>query len=179
MSSQLLDCGVAEGFDGCLLDCPDHPFGLAVGPWVLWLGEAMLDAIACAGAPEDLADPGLRDALIAVDELDAVVCQDGLDPVGQGPDENLEEWGCGQLGSRGRCGRRPASRCGRPRSTGSLSRLRCSVRQYRCGSSRSRRQPLVAGGRGRSPGHRWKRRQDLVHSEPNRCATSGVTPGDD
>lgn len=35
------------------------------------LGKAMLDAVALAGAPEDVADPSLRDALIAIDEQEA------------------------------------------------------------------------------------------------------------
>ncbi len=88
-----------EGFDRCFLDRPDHSFGLAVGPWMIRFGEAMLDAIAMAGAPdEDVADPRLRDALITVNELDAIVGQNGVDPVGHGPDQNLEEGGGSQLG---------------------------------------------------------------------------------
>ena len=35
----------------------------------------MLDAIALAGASEDVTDPGLEDSLIAIDELDAIVEQ--------------------------------------------------------------------------------------------------------
>lgn len=58
-----------EGFDRCFLDCSDHSFGLAVGPGMIWFGEAMLDAVALAGALEDVADPDLRHLLIAIDEL--------------------------------------------------------------------------------------------------------------
>lgn len=87
-----------EGFDGRFLDRPYHSLGLAVGPGVVGLGESMLDAIALAGAPEDVSDPGLRHALIAIDELDAIVGQDGVDLVGHGPHQHLEEGGCGQLG---------------------------------------------------------------------------------
>ncbi len=60
--------------------------------------EAMFDAVALAGAPEDVADPGLRDPLIAIDELDTIVGQDGVDLVGNGSDQNLEEGGGSQLG---------------------------------------------------------------------------------
>src|SRR3546814_12126933 len=43
--AQFIDRRVTEGFDGGLLDGAHHPFGLAVGPWVIGLGEAMLDAV--------------------------------------------------------------------------------------------------------------------------------------
>lgn len=87
-----------EGFDGRLLDRPDHSLGLPVGPGVIGFCEAMLDAAILAGAPEDVTDPGLRDPLVAIDELDAIVGQDGVDPVGNGFDQNLEEGGGSQLG---------------------------------------------------------------------------------
>lgn len=87
-----------EGFGRCFLDRPGHSFGPAVGPGMIGFGEAMLDAVALAGAPEDVADPGLRHPLLAIDEMDAIVGQDGLDLVGYGPDQNLEECGSGQLG---------------------------------------------------------------------------------
>src|SRR3546814_16251506 len=35
MAAQFLDRRVTEGFDGGLLDGAHHPFGLAVGPWVI------------------------------------------------------------------------------------------------------------------------------------------------
>lgn len=40
MSSLLLERSVMEGFDGRVLDRPDHPFGLAVGHGVIGLGQA-------------------------------------------------------------------------------------------------------------------------------------------
>src|SRR3546814_3968183 len=49
-----------EGFDGGLLDGAHHPFGLAVGPWVIGLGEAMLDAVLLADTAEDMAEPSQR-----------------------------------------------------------------------------------------------------------------------
>ena len=51
----------------------------------------MLDAVVLAGATEDVADPALRDTLVAIDELDAIVGQDGVDLVGHCLDQRLEE----------------------------------------------------------------------------------------
>jgi hypothetical protein len=58
----------------------------------------MLCAIALAGAPEDVAYPALRNALITVNELDAIICQDREDSVGHSLDQHLEERGGCQLG---------------------------------------------------------------------------------
>lgn len=69
VSSQVLDQCVMEGLGGRFLDCPDHPFALAVGPWVIRLGKAMLDAVFLAGAIENVANPCVRRALVPVDEL--------------------------------------------------------------------------------------------------------------
>src|SRR3546814_20924975 len=49
-----------------------HPFGLAVGPWVIGLGEAMLDAVLLADTAEDMADPSQWAALVPLHELYAV-----------------------------------------------------------------------------------------------------------
>lgn len=68
-----------EGLGGRFLDCPDHPFGLAVGPWMIRLGKAMLDAVVLAGATENVANPRVRHALVPIDELHTVVGQDGVD----------------------------------------------------------------------------------------------------
>src|SRR3546814_5745853 len=40
MAAQFIDRRVTEGFDGGLLDGAHHPFGLAVGPWVIGLGRS-------------------------------------------------------------------------------------------------------------------------------------------
>jgi hypothetical protein len=34
-----------EAFDGRLLDGVVHSLDLAIGPWMVWLGQAMLDPI--------------------------------------------------------------------------------------------------------------------------------------
>ena len=80
MAAQFIDRRVMEGFDGGLLDGAHHPFGLAVGPWVIGLGEAMLDAVLLADTAEDMADPSQWAALVPLHELYAVICQDGVDP---------------------------------------------------------------------------------------------------
>ena len=72
MAAQFIDRRVTEGFDGGLLDGAHHPFGLAVGPWVIGLGEAMLDAVLLADTAEDMADPSQWAALVPLHELYAV-----------------------------------------------------------------------------------------------------------
>ena len=99
MAAQFVDRRVMEGFDGGLLDSAHHPFGLAVGPWVIGLGEPMLDAVCLADAAEDMADPSQRPALVTLNKLYAVVGQDGVDPVGHRLDQHAQE-GC--RGERGR-----------------------------------------------------------------------------
>ncbi len=41
---KVLDIGVVEQLDGRILDGSVHAFGLAVGPWMVRLGEPVLDA---------------------------------------------------------------------------------------------------------------------------------------
>src|SRR3546814_6581839 len=72
MAAQFIDRRVTEGFDGGLLDGAHHPFGLAVGPWVIGLGEALLDAVLLADTAEDMADPSQWAALVPLHELYAV-----------------------------------------------------------------------------------------------------------
>src|SRR3546814_19234133 len=72
MAAQFIDRRVTEGFDGGLLDGAHHPFGLAVGPWVIGLGEAMLDAVLLADTAGDMADPSQWAALVPQPELYAV-----------------------------------------------------------------------------------------------------------
>jgi hypothetical protein len=60
VAAQLIVGLVVEALDRRLLDGPVHPLDLAVGPGVLWLGQAMIDVGLCAGqlegmGPEQLA----------------------------------------------------------------------------------------------------------------------------
>ena len=54
MSLQRLEVGVVEGLGGGILDGAVHPRCLTVGPGVVWLGEAVLDAMLVADAVEDV-----------------------------------------------------------------------------------------------------------------------------
>src|SRR3546814_17567619 len=64
MAAQFIDRRVTEGVDGGLLDGAHHPFGMAVGTWVLGLGEAMPDAVLLAATAEAMDDPLQWDGLV-------------------------------------------------------------------------------------------------------------------
>lgn len=51
---EAFDVAVVEGFDCCVLDGSVHSFGLAVGPGMIRLGQAMLDAMLNADTIEDV-----------------------------------------------------------------------------------------------------------------------------
>ena len=51
---EAFEVGIVKRLDGRFLDRPVHAFGLAVGPWVVWLGELVLDAVLVADAVEDV-----------------------------------------------------------------------------------------------------------------------------
>lgn len=57
-----------------------HPFDLAIGPWMLHLGEPVFDAIFPAGATEYV----LKGVAIlwAVGELDTIVSKDRVEDIG-------------------------------------------------------------------------------------------------
>ena len=48
MSSKLVMSSVVEAFDSRILDGAVHPLDLAIGSWVLRLGQAMIDVVAGA-----------------------------------------------------------------------------------------------------------------------------------
>ena len=74
---------VMEAFDGRVLDRAVHPFGLAIGPRVVWLCEAVLDIVGLADHVE-AHGPGRDGAAISrlLGELNAVVGEDGVDLIG-------------------------------------------------------------------------------------------------
>lgn len=85
---------VVEAFDGGFLNGPVHPFDLAVGPGVLHLGEAVLDAVLTAAHVEHVGHVAGGRAVGVTRrerELDAVVGQDRVDPVGDDLDHVIEE----------------------------------------------------------------------------------------
>lgn len=80
--------------DGSLLERSVHPLDLAIGPWMVGLGEAMLDVVLAADAIEHVqpvAGRRTRAVLNAVAELDAVVGEDGMYLVGHRPDHRRQE----------------------------------------------------------------------------------------
>src|SRR6185436_15245836 len=94
---------VVETFDGRVLDGSVHPLDLTIGPWVLGLGCAVIDAGPGAGVLEGMRPNSFslgeslddqrdcRTTRAWRRELDAVVGQDGVHPVGHGLDEVAEE----------------------------------------------------------------------------------------
>ena len=54
MFSELPMCFVVIAPDGGFLERAVHSFDLAVGPWVMWLGEAVLDTVLSADAVEHM-----------------------------------------------------------------------------------------------------------------------------
>ena len=57
VGGQLRVAVVMVSFDGCFLDRPVHPFDLTVGPWVLDLGESVLDPVFVAAHVEHVGHP--------------------------------------------------------------------------------------------------------------------------
>ena len=57
MLAELLMSIVVVALNRGLLKGPVHPFDLPVGPRVIWLSEAMLDAVLAAGAIEGTPNP--------------------------------------------------------------------------------------------------------------------------
>ena len=110
MGAQLVMALVVEAPDGGLLERPVHALDLTVSPGVVWPGEPMLDAGACAGqlegvGTEDLAglersnDLRNRGATRAgIGEVRAVVGEDGVDAVGHRCDQAPEEIGSDATG---------------------------------------------------------------------------------
>lgn len=83
---------VVEAFDGRLLDGAIHPFDLAVGPRMIWLGEPMLDVVGFADHVEAHLTRGRCVAVTwLVSELDAIIRQDGVNTIGNGFQQVLEK----------------------------------------------------------------------------------------
>jgi len=70
-----------KAFDGCFLDRAIHPLDLAIRPRMPHLREAVLNPVLATNVVEDVCK-GVR-IQAAVGELNAVVGQHGVDPIGQ------------------------------------------------------------------------------------------------
>lgn len=96
MRAQLVMTIVVEAFDGCIFDRAVHPLDLPIGPWMVRLGEAVLDVVCLADHVEaHLARPGGVAIARLLGELDAIIGQDRVDTVGHGFQQVIEELPCG------------------------------------------------------------------------------------
>ena len=83
---------VLEALDGGFFDGAVHPLDLTDGPWVVRLGEPVLDVVCLADHVEThLARPGGVTVARLLSELDAIVGQDRVDAVRHGFEEVLQE----------------------------------------------------------------------------------------
>jgi len=83
---------VVEAFDRRVLDRAVHPLNLTIGPRVVGLGQSVLDPIRLADHVETHR-PGVDGVPIAglLGELDTVVSENRVDPIGHGLEHVLEE----------------------------------------------------------------------------------------
>jgi len=87
---------VVEALDSCLLDGAVHPFDLPIGPGMLHFGQAVFDAILATTHVEHVGHVALRWSVGVARwerELDAVVGQNGMDPIGHRLNQGHEEGG--------------------------------------------------------------------------------------
>lgn len=103
MLAQLLVRVIEVSMNGGLLDGPVHPFDLSIRPWMLGLGQLVIDIADGTGvlkgmAPENpafcecLLDVGRGPALaLGIGELYAIVGKNRVDLLGHGFDEIKQE----------------------------------------------------------------------------------------
>lgn len=83
-----------EGSDGRFLDRPHHPLGLSIGPGMIGPGLAMFDAVFRTDGTEDMADKAIFCPFVVLDELNAVIRENGMDFVRHCFDKGFEK-ACG------------------------------------------------------------------------------------
>lgn len=98
MTPQFDDRAIVEGFDGRFLNRSHHPLGLSVGPGMVGFGQPVLDAVFPTDPFEHMVEEAAILAALRLDELDAIVAEQRVDSIVCGPDQGLQEAGCGQLG---------------------------------------------------------------------------------
>jgi hypothetical protein len=86
---------VVEPFDDGPLDRAVHPLDLTIRPGMLHLGQPVFDTVVVADAVEDVLE-GMP-VLFSVGELDATIDETGVDGVGNGADEVVQEPGGSQF----------------------------------------------------------------------------------
>lgn len=93
MCLQLLMAVVMEAFDGCLFDCPVHPFNLTIRPGMIGFRQTVFEPVRFTDHVEaHLARPGRIAITGLFSELDAVIRQNGMNPVRNDAQEMFEEF---------------------------------------------------------------------------------------
>ena len=98
MRSKLIVRFVEIAFDGRVLECPVHAFGLPVRPWMPDFGEAVFYSVFPATHVEHVRHASRRWAARVAGrncELDAVAGQNGMDRAGNGCDQRHQKGRCG------------------------------------------------------------------------------------
>src|ERR1700676_1350841 len=94
VASELVVRLIVIAVDGCLLDGAVHSLDLAVRPRVVGFSQAVLDAVSLADLVEavDTITSGPAIAVARkVSELDAVISENGVKPVGHGCNQGFQE----------------------------------------------------------------------------------------
>lgn len=99
MPFELFVIVVVETLDGGFFDRSVHSLNLPIGPWVLHLGQAMLNAVLVTHPVEDVMEGIFMPLLIG--ELDAVVRQNRMDGIRNCFDQIAQELGCIHLSGFG------------------------------------------------------------------------------
>ena len=85
MLAKLVMAVIVIAFDRRVLDRSVHPLDLAVGPGMIDFGQPVFDFVIIADTVENVSEGVFLPGLIG--ELDAVVGQNRVDPVGNGFDK--------------------------------------------------------------------------------------------
>ena len=104
MSSKLIMAGVVVAFNGGIFDGAVHALDLAIRPRVVWLCQAVFDPMLGADTIEQVTcKPCCWPIAIAwwMAELDAVIGQNGVEPVREGVDQITQELACDHPGRFG------------------------------------------------------------------------------
>lgn len=81
-----------KGFDGRILDSAIHSLDLAVGPWVIWFRQPVLDLMASTDEVEGVRPDSIASGQVFVRKRDAVVGQHRTNLVGKDGDCVLQEF---------------------------------------------------------------------------------------
>ena len=104
MASELVVGVVVIALYGRLFQSAVHSLDLAIGPWMVWLGQPVLDAVSAADLIEAVHTPARRRPLAVLGqlgELDTVIGQHGVGEVRASGDKRFQEGaGRGSIGFR-------------------------------------------------------------------------------